>query len=84
MTDRFTDSGTPGAANIVAATQCRRCRHLRSANWTCAAFPAGIPALILRGRFDHAIAYPGDNGVRFDPLPGEASPFEGITSDANG
>ncbi len=37
---------------------------------TCLAFPAGIPAKILEGGFDHREAFPGDKGIRFKVAPG--------------
>lgn len=77
MIERFVDSGQDGAAKRVKPKQCSRCRRLQSAEtWTCAAFPDGIPAMILRDRYDHRLAFPGDNGIRFDPLPGERHPLE--------
>lgn len=36
----------------------------------CAAFPAGIPAPIAEGGFDHRKAYPGDGGIRFELATG--------------
>lgn len=43
------------------------CRHIR-ADYTCAAFPAGIPADIVAG-LDHTASFPGDGGLRFEPRP---------------
>ena len=34
----------------------------------CYAFPNGIPEEILTGEFDHSKPYPGDNGIRFEPV----------------
>jgi hypothetical protein len=60
-----------GDLNRVVPLQCSRCLHLRDHQlWTCDAFPNGIPALILTNSFDHRNAYPGDHGIRFEPIGG--------------
>jgi len=35
----------------------------------CAAFSGWIPTPILLNEFDHTEPYPGDNGIRFEPIP---------------
>lgn len=54
------------------APDCMRCAHLHrdpaATKNTCAAFPEGIPLVILRGEKRHTRAYPGDHGIRFTPL----------------
>lgn len=61
--------------------QCAFCRHFKSGRregnfCTAFPFPPGIPQEIIDGEYDHRNPYPGDNGVRFEPLPGERHPME--------
>jgi hypothetical protein len=50
---------------------CYYCAHLGDNNdadqMTCAAYPGGIPDLIIQGKRDHRTRLPGDNGVTFEP-----------------
>jgi len=51
---------------------CGDCQHVhplgKDGILRCKAFPDGIPGEILDGKHDHKNAYPGDNGIRFEPL----------------
>ncbi|MDX1969766.1 MAG: hypothetical protein SFV23_21520 [Planctomycetaceae bacterium] len=54
---------------------CMDCRHLSRdpdapafSGSTCDAFPAGIPIEIFIDGFDHRKRFPGDNGIRFEPI----------------
>ena len=49
---------------------CLGCRHIRR-DYTCAAFPAGIPQLIVDG-IDHTGPVPGDGGLRYEPRAPDA------------
>ena len=42
--------------------------------FVCSAFPAGIPAAILENKADHRQPFPGDNGIRFDPIDPDEDP----------
>ena len=46
---------------------CYKCRHY-AAFEACVAYPNGIPAEIFRSEHDHRQPYPGDHGIRFEPL----------------
>jgi hypothetical protein len=49
---------------------CDYCRHrfLALHQRRCSAFPDGIPLPIRRAEHDHRTAYPGDHGIRWEPL----------------
>jgi hypothetical protein len=49
---------------------CMQCRHIRE-DWTCDAFPDGIPPAIFRGDADHTQLIRGDHGIHFEPRPPE-------------
>lgn len=62
--EKFVDDGT---GFVEVANSCSRCRHKHPA-MTCDAFPEGIPFPILDGEHDHTSPYPGDHGIRFEPI----------------
>lgn len=49
---------------------CWKCKHLdvTKERKGCPAFPNGIPLEIWMGDNPHTEPYPGDNGIRFEPL----------------
>lgn len=51
-----------------AAAQCATCKNHIPFTLTCKAFPQGIPSEIMWGEWDHREAYPGDSGIRYDPV----------------
>lgn len=55
---------------------CLWCRHsnirpgeTEYLDYTCTAFPEGIPDEILDNRFDHRRPLEGDHGIQFEPTP---------------
>ncbi len=55
--------------------QCATCTHLAmKPERICAAFTGGIPDEIWQNREDHREAFPGDHGIRWDPLGGREFP----------
>ncbi len=51
----------------MITAQCQSCRRYRG-NLACDAYPARIPATILKGQADHTEPQPGDGGLRYDPI----------------
>jgi len=61
--------GSPRAVAVVEMSeQCFNCKHNDGNLTTCAAYKEGIPAKIFSGGHDHAFEYPGDGGIRFEPI----------------
>jgi len=57
------------AMTIHFPPKCYECKHKRR-GLACDAFQA-IPASIIKGEVDHTQPYPGDNGIRFEPIDDE-------------
>lgn len=50
---------------------CWNCKNFNGENpaaQTCAAFPKGIPTEIWNGENSHTTPFPGDKGIRFEPI----------------
>lgn len=58
---------------------CNTCKHFQKKALRCAAFPDGIPWIILSGTIDHLSPLPGDNGIQYEPIDEE--PANGINND---
>jgi hypothetical protein len=63
----------------VYSPVCTFCRHLRDRGKgrRCDAFPTEIPLPIWVGENDHRRPYPGDHGLRFEPLKQEVAAAAG-------
>jgi len=53
------------------SNQCNSCIHYQGP-FSCDAFPEEIPDDIFTGLFDHTKPYPGDNGIRWEPIDEQA------------
>jgi len=51
----------------VILPQCYRCEHYIGM-FICKAFRDDIPDDIFKNYSDHTKPYPGDNGIRFEPI----------------
>jgi hypothetical protein len=47
--------------------QCHSCKHYEGA-FVCAAYDRIPDAIIIKSSHDHTKEFPGDNGIRFEPL----------------
>ena len=59
----------------VPIISCPYCKNLTEdltaeGRRTCTAFPGGIPDAINAGENHHIEPFPGDGGIRFDPIEG--------------
>ncbi len=62
---KFTIVGNP---NDLKVSQCTFCAHRSPDGTRCKAFPAGIPIELMHNEHDHRLEFPGDNGVRYQPI----------------
>ncbi len=61
----FTIVGNP--CDLVVS-QCTFCANRSPDGTRCKAFPKGIPTDVLHNRHDHSDPYPGDSGIRYQPV----------------
>ena len=71
MIRRLSDMDEDDRMMICTEPICAKCKHLVMAcrrEPYCRAFPDGIPDDIFIGRYNHRKLFPGDRGVRFEPI----------------
>jgi hypothetical protein len=54
---------------VTTFNLCSTCKH-RNLDWTCKAYPEGIPEEIFNGEIDHRKPYKGDNGIIYEMIEG--------------
>lgn len=52
----------------LRVSQCTFCTHRSPDGTRCKAYPKGIPVEILYNLHDHAREFPGDGGLRYQPI----------------
>lgn len=52
----------------LRVSQCTFCSHRGPDGTRCTAYPDGIPVELLYNEHDHRCEFPGDNGMRYQPL----------------
>jgi hypothetical protein len=72
------------AEPLLPTQQCFMCKHYhgtvvkrpdgKGEAYSCDAFEEGIPDDFILTNHDHTKAYPGDNGIRWEPAGEEAGP----------
>ena len=66
-----------GSPDEQHSPQCNKCKYHHSGEFTCDVYPDRIPDEILLNKADHRNPYPGDHGIRFEPLEEEDGKKEG-------
>ena len=66
--DNIADRQIKALENSMSGFSCLNCKHLNKDNISCAAFPDVIPHDIKAAIIDHREPFPGDNGIRFEPI----------------
>ena len=62
---------------------CAVCVHKYANSPSCVAFPSRIPDVFLSGEMNHTAAYPGDNGIRFEPIQNKLAVGEVVNNGGN-
>ncbi len=54
---------------VTTSPKCTFCKHFQVRDWSCTAFPKGVPDDLVFGDVSHDEPYPGDHGIRFELNP---------------